>query len=439
VGILVTEAEIRKEIAKNVKELFKHKQEAKFIPGKTKIRYAGAVYSHEEINAIFDATLNGWFGLGQYARQFEQQLKEFIGCERVILTNSGSSANLLAITSLTAPDLEGHLEKGDEVLTPACTFATTFNPIIQNQLMPVVVDIVPETYNVDAEKLSDAISPKTKAMIIPHTLGNPCDVHELAKIAKENNIFLIEDCCDALGSTYAGKSLGSFGVMGTLSMYPAHHITIGEGGAIYLNDAKMYRTINSYRDWGRACYCESTETNSLGACNMRFNWKINDHFYDHKYMYSHIGYNLKPTEILTAMGTEQIKRLPEFTKARKRNFKILKEELSGLEANFIFPESLPKADPSWFAFPLTIRDDSKISRIDLCTYLEKHMIETRYIFSGNVLRHEAYKDVKTRIVGSLENSDRIIKSSFFVGVYPGNSEEKTKYIAQKINDFVKQS
>ena len=430
-----SEAEIRAAIAKNVVEFFGAKQDEKFVPGKTKIRYAGSVYGHEEVNAIFDAVLNGWFGLGQYARQFESQLKDVVGCERVILTNSGSSANLLALTSLTAPDLEGHIEKGAEVLTPACTFATTFNPIIQNQLMPVVIDIVPETYNIDANAVQDAISSKTKAMIMPHTLGNPCDVETLAKVAKENNLFLIEDCCDALGSTYAGKHVGSSGIMGTLSMYPAHHITMGEGGAIFLNDQNLYRTVNSYRDWGRACYCESTETNPMGACNMRFNWKINDVFYDHKYMYSHIGYNLKPTEFQAAMGTEQVKRLPGFIRARKRNFRILREEFSGLEDDFILPESLPKADPCWFAFPLTIKDGSSINRRDMCIFLEKHMIETRYIFSGNVLRHEAYRDVKSKVVGSLENSDRIIKSSFFVGIYPGNSEEKTKYIAEKINEF----
>ena len=274
---------------------------------------------------------------------------------------------------------------------------------------------------------------------MPHTLGNPNEMDTVMKIAKENNLFVIEDNCDALGSKYAGKFTGTFGIMGTLSLYPAHHITTGEGGAIFLNDLRFSKIIKSYRDWGRACYCESTETNPFGACGMRFNWNLEGKdglTYDHKYMYNHIGYNLKPTEIQIAMGVEQLKRLPLFIEKRKINFKILCEELGFLDKYFIMPKSLKKADPCWFSFPLTIRDHRKIDRKEICTFLEKQNIETRYIFSGNILRHPAYKYVHPRIVGSLENSDKVIMDSFFVGVYPGNTEEKTKFIASKIKEFV---
>jgi len=256
------------------------------------------------------------------------------------------------------------------------------------------------------------------------------------KIANESDLLVIEDNCDALGSKYGGKYTGTFGVMGTLSMYPAHHITVGEGGAIFLNDMRYSKIVKSFRDWGRACYCESTEKNPFGSCGMRFDWKLQGELkYDHKYMYSHIGYNLKPTEIQVAMGVAQLKRLPLFIEARKRNFKILFEELNSLDDLFILPHSLNKADPCWFAFPLTIKDTKKINRAKICEFLEKSQIETRYIFSGNLLRHPAYKDIKPRIVGELTNSDRVLTNSFFVGVYPGNSEEKTKFIAKKIKEF----
>ncbi|MBI2598238.1 MAG: aminotransferase class I/II-fold pyridoxal phosphate-dependent enzyme [Candidatus Diapherotrites archaeon] len=355
------------------------------MPGETKIRYAGAVYGYEEINAIIDSALNGWFGLGNYAREFEKGLAHFIGCKETILANSGSSASLLAITSLTSWQLVDRLKPNDEVITPACTFPTMFNPIIQNNLKPVVLDIIPETYNIDAENLSEAITNKTRLIVLPHTLGNPNDMDTVMKIAKEHEIWVIED------------------------------------------NSKI---IKSFRDWGRACYCESTEKNPFGACGMRFNWKLEGKgnlTYDHKYMYNHIGYNLKPTEIQVAMGVHQLKRLPDFIKIRKRNFKILFEELSILDKYFIFPESHKKADPSWFAFPLTIRDVKKMDRRELCLFLEAQNIETRYIFSGNILRHPAYKNIKTKIIGNLKNSDRVLMNSFFVGIYPGNSEEQTKF------------
>lgn len=429
---------VRKKISEGIKKFFDLKEDEKFVPGKTKVRYAGAVYGEEEINAIVDAALNGWFGLGKHAREFEKGLTDFIGCKETILANSGSSASLLATTSLTSNQLPDRLKPGDEVITPACTFPTTFNPIIQNNLKPVVIDIVPETYNIDAEKLSEAVSKKTRLIVLPHTLGNPTDMETVMKIANENQLWVIEDNCDALGSKYNGKMTGSFGIMGTLSLYPAHHITVGEGGAIFLNDMRFSKIVKSFRDWGRACYCESTEKNPFGACGMRFDWKLEGKgnlTYDHKYMYSNIGYNLKPTEIGVAMGSSQLKRLPEFIKTRKRNFRILSEELASLDNLFILPQSLPKADPSWFAFPLTIRDSKKIKRRELCSFLEKQNIETRYIFSGNLLRHPAYRETKVRVVGSLENSDRVLLNSFFVGVYPGNTEEKTKFIAEKIKEF----
>jgi CDP-6-deoxy-D-xylo-4-hexulose-3-dehydrase len=434
------EETIRAKLRENLKEFYSCRKSSskQFTPKTARIQYAGALFDEHEAIALVDAVLDGWFGLGKKNRVFEQMFSEYLGVARTVLTNSGSSANLLALAALSSPDFKGHMHKGDEVITPAMTFPTTFNSILQNNLVPVLVDVKLGNYNMNPSNLQKALSPKTKAILLPHAFGIPNEMDEVMDFAEDHDLIVVEDNCDALGSTYNGKKTGSFGVLSTCSFYPAHHITMGEGGAVSMrdDDANLYRIIKSFRDWGRACFCEHDETNPDGACGRRFDFKIGGVPYDHRYMYTHIGYNLKPLEFQAAMIIEQLKKLPDFIGKRKANFKELYDEFHKYRQYFILPCWPVQSDPSWFCFPLTIREDAPFSRRDITFFLEKNGVQTRLFFAGNVLRQPAYKNVECRIVGSLEHSDKIMKDSFFIGVYPGIDEEKMAYVISKVEEFM---
>lgn len=434
------EEELRSEILERVEELYRlRKEQETFIPGKSKVNYAGRVFDEKEMVAVVDSVLDFWLTLGPKGIQFENALSDFLGVKKVMVTNSGSSSNLIAITALTSPELENCLKPGDEVITTALTFPTTLAPIIQNNLVPVFVDVETDTYNIDASRIEDAISPRTRAIIFAHTLGNPCEMDRIMAIAKRHNLYVIEDTCDALDSRYDGRLVGAFGDMSTYSFYAAHHITMGEGGAVATNDPTLHRIALSIRDWGRACWCQTGERNPKGACNNRFGFRFEGlpEGYDHKYTYTNIGYNLKPLDIQCAMGLEQLKKLPDFTRRRKENFKILFEAFAGYEDRFILPRSLPKADPSWFAIPITVRKDAGFTKNEIVEYLEKSMIETRMLFAGNILRQPGYKGINRRISGGLDNTDNTMFNTFFLGVFPGMTEEKLGYMVDKINEFMR--
>jgi CDP-6-deoxy-D-xylo-4-hexulose-3-dehydrase len=440
------EAALRKEIFKTVKRILQLRSSEKtFRPGKDLVRYAEAIYDHEEIENMFNAILDGWFGVGKYARRFEVEFAKFLNVRSAIITNSGSSADLLVISALMSDQLgnDVRLKKGDEVITPASTFPTTINPIIQNSLIPALIDVELGTYNINVKSLNLALSKKTKAIYIPHTLGNPNDMDYLVEFAKEHDLFLIEDACDALGSKYNGKLIGGFGSFGTFSFYPAHQITTGEGGAIVTNDAKLSEIVYSLRDWGRTCvmpicnpqHCTDKEC-PKSALHDGYIVSSLPEDYDKRYSYTNIGFNLKPTEIQAAMGLAQLKKLPRFIEVRKKNFMFLYDEFQKYEDFFILPESLPKSEPCWFAFPLTIKENSPFKRKDVIQWLTKNNIEVKVLFSGNILRHPAYKNVKCRVVEKLTNSDRILRDSFFLGNYPGMSEEKMMYMIEKMKEFI---
>lgn len=427
----------RKEIMDLVSKFVEDKPKEDFVPGKTWIRYAGRVYGVEEYLNLIDAALDGWITAGRYSEEFEFEFSKFLGVESSILVNSGSSANLIALSSLTSPLLgNNRIKSGDEVITVAAGFPTTVNPIIQNDLVPVFVDVEERTYNINVGQIKDAISERTKAIMIAHTLGNPFDLGSVMKICKEYGLYLIEDNCDALGSTYQGKMTGSFGDFSTLSFYPAHHITMGEGGAVNTNDPILERIMRSFRDWGRDCYCE---TGASDSCGMRFTQKFGDLplGYDHKYVYSHIGYNLKATDLQAALGVAQLKKADNFIKIRKKNFHFIYERLKDFEDYLILPKSLPDADPSWFAFPITVREDSGLRRLELTNYLEKNKIMTRTLFAGNITKHPAYINVRKRIPLDLKITDKVMNNSFFVGVYPGINNEMIEYMAGTFEDFLR--
>ncbi len=431
--------EAKKNFQKYLKEFYKDEKEKEFIPESSRVQYAGAIFDENEVMSILNSVLDGWFGLGKSAREFESKFSDYIGAKRTVLTNSGSSANLLALSSLTSKEITTHLKKGDEVITTAMAFPTTLNPILQNGLIPVFLDVELGTYNVNPTDLEEALTDKTKLIFLAHAFGIPNEMDKIMKFAKDNDLFVIEDNCDALGSTYDNKKTGSFGTLSTCSFYPSHHITMGEGGSVSINsdDETLYRAIKSFRDWGRACYCSHDETSPNGACNKRLDFKVDGVPYDHRYVYTHRGYNLKPIELQAAMGIEQLKRLPEFIRKRKKNFKVLYEELKNYEDYFILPKVPKKADPSWFCFPITLKNNSPFERRDIISFLEKNKIQTRLFFAGNVTRQPAYKDMGHRVVGNLNNSNKIMKDSFFVGVYPGIDEERMSYMIGKIEEFMK--
>ncbi len=434
---------LRQEIFSKITQYYQEMHRVKkFIPGKSRVHYAGRVYDEQELLNMVDAVLDFWITLGAYGRQLEQELADYLGVREVILVNSGSSANLVAITTLMSPQVKGHLSPGDEVLTPAVTFPTTFTPLIQNGLVPVVIDCELGTYNVAPEKMERAISHKTRAMFIPHTLGNPNEMDKILAICAKYKLWLIEDACDALGTTYDGKMVGTFGEFGTLSFYPAHHISMGEGGAVLTDSIELARAARSIRDWGRDCWCKG-EASSNGACGNRFQYKMKmgeeEIDYDHRYIYSNLGYNLKPTDVQAAMGLAQLKKIDWFNEKREHNFRRLYEGLKRYRDVFILPSWNPRAKPAWFAFPLTIRTGAKFSRRRLLEFLEDANIETRLLFTGNILRQPAFQNVNCRVDGDLVNSDLVMANSFFIGVFPGLSDEMLDYVLGKFEEFLEQN
>jgi CDP-4-dehydro-6-deoxyglucose reductase, E1 len=431
---------LRQEIHDRVMEIYKLREEAKeFIPGETKINYAGRVFDEKEMVAVVDSALDFWLTLGAKGRQFCDEFSSYLGMKHCLVTNSGSSSNLVAVSALCSKELKNPIRPGDEVITTAMTFPTTLSPIIQNGLIPVFVDIEEDTYNIDASKIEEAITEKTRAIMFAHTLGNPAEIDKIMDIARRYNLYVIEDTCDALDSKYDGKLCGTFGDFSTYSFYAAHHMTMGEGGAVCTNSSELYKDALSIRDWGRACFCQTGEANYKGACNHRFEFKYEGlpDGYDHKYVYSNIGYNLKPLDIQCAMGIEQIKKLPAFTERRKHNFSVLYNCFKQYEDKFILPRVLPKAEPSWFAIPITVREDAGFSKKEFVMYLEERLIETRMLFAGNILRQPGYNDINHRVAGDLKYTDQVLFRTFFLGVYPGMTDGKLQYIIDIINDFFK--
>jgi CDP-4-dehydro-6-deoxyglucose reductase, E1 len=430
--------DLRKEILALTKKYFDSKFGSKvFEQGKDKVFYAGRVFDENELTNLVDSSLDFWLTEGRYAEQFQAKLANYLGVSDIGLVNSGSSANLVALSALTSPKLGARaLKPGDEVIAVAAAFPSTVSPIVQNQLVPVFVDIELGTYNIIADRIRDALSPKTKAIMLAHTLGNPFDLDTVMEVVRERELWFVEDNCDALGSKYNGKLTGTFGHLSTISFYPAHHITTGEGGCVATNDENLGRIARSFRDWGRDCYCAGGESDT---CGRRFSQSFGSlpSGYDHKYVYTHIGYNLKMTDMQAAIGAAQIDKLQSFVDARKRNFSRLLAGLGKHSEFLILPRATPKSDPAWFAFPITVKENTKCQRIDLVAFLEKNLIETRNLFSGNLLRHPAFADIRHRVVGDLVNSDIATKNTFFIGVYPGLSADHIGYVVEKFDEFFK--
>jgi CDP-6-deoxy-D-xylo-4-hexulose-3-dehydrase len=407
-----------------------------FVPGRSPVRYAGRVYDGDEVANLVDASLDFWLTAGRYAEEFESRIAELLGLTDGILVNSGSSANLAALCALTSPLLgERRLRPGDEVVTVAAGFPTTLNPILQNQLRPVFVDVELGTYVPTFEALASAVGPRTRAVFLAHTLGNPFPVKELREFCQTQGLWLLEDCCDALGSVHHGEPCGSFGVAGTLSFYPAHHITMGEGGAVVTANAEFARAARSFRDWGRDCYCAAGENNT---CGLRFAQTCGalPYGYDHKYVYSHVGYNLKATDMQAAIGCAQLGKLEGFVAARKRNFLALRAGLEAHEDRLILPKATAGSDPAWFGFPITVRDNAGFSRTELTRYLDEHKIESRNLFGGNLLRQPAYQGIDCRIHGELRNTDVAMNDAFFLGCYPGLGQAELDYVLTTFEAFL---
>lgn len=421
--------EIRNQILELVREYhgvaFAPKE---FKPDESVVPVSGKVFDHTEMQHLVDSSLDFWLTTGRFARQFEREFAKWFGVRFSLLVNSGSSANLVALSALTSPLLEERrLMPGDEVITAAEGFPTTVNPIVQNNLVPVFLDAHIPTYNIDTTHLEAAISSRTKAIMLAHTLGNPFNVAAVMETAKRHNLWVIEDSCDALGATYNGQKVGTFGDLATISFYPAHHITMGEGGAVLTNNPLLKKLVESFRDWGRDCWCEPGVDNT---CGKRFDWQLGElpHGYDHKYTYSHIGYNLKLSDMQAAVGVAQLEKLDGFIAKRRENFAYLLEQLRPLEQYLVLPEATPNSEPSWFGFPITVREDAPVSRNALVQHLEKHKIGTRLLFGGNLLRQPAYKNVVHRVVGGSTETDRVMNQTFWIGVYPGLSREMLDFI-----------
>jgi CDP-6-deoxy-D-xylo-4-hexulose-3-dehydrase len=411
---------------------------APFVPGQSPVPVAGKVYDHTDMVSLVDSSLDFWLTTGRFNTAFEAKLSKFLGIRRGVQTvNSGSSANLVALTGLTS-HMHGEraLKPGDEVITCATGFPTTVNPSLQNNLVPVFLDVDIPTYNMDVSKLEEAISPKTKAIMLAHTLGNPFDLDAIMAVAEKHNLWVVEDCCDALGATYNGKLVGTYGDVGTVSFYPAHHITMGEGGAVFTSDPAVRRAMESVRDWGRDCWCEPGMDNT---CKRRFDWQLGDlpYGYDHKYTYSHLGYNLKITDMQAAVGLAQMDHLERFIQARRDNFNYLKAALKPYEEFLILPEATAKSDPSWFGFLLTLRDGAPFARDDLVKHLNANKVATRLLFGGNLIRQPYMKDRPYRVVGDLTNADIIVDRTFWIGVYPGLGQDHLDYMVDQIGGFIR--
>jgi CDP-6-deoxy-D-xylo-4-hexulose-3-dehydrase len=405
-----------------------------FAAGESTVPVSGKVIDASDIQAVVDSALDSWFTTGRFAKDFERKLARFVGVRSASLVNSGSSANLLAVSALISPKLGNRqLKPGDEVITVAAGFPTTVNPIIQNRLVPVFLDVTLPTFQVDVTQLEAALSPKTRAIIIAHTLGNVFDAEAVAAFAQKHNLWLIEDCCDALGSTLKGKNVGTFGDIATVSFYPAHHITMGEGGAVLTDKPVLQLLIESFRDWGRDCWCEPGKDNT---CGKRFDWQLGELpcGYDHKYTYSHIGYNLKATDMQAALGASQIEKLPYFIERRKENFRFLRAALEPYADVLLLPEATPGSDPSWFGFPLGVRENAPFTRDDLVSRLEEHKISTRLLFAGNLVRQPAYEGIDYRVIGELKNTDFVMRNVLWVGVYPGLTKPMLDYVAKIIGE-----
>lgn len=407
-----------------------------FVPGTSVVPVSGKVIGADDICSVVDSALDGWFTTGRFAKDFERKLARFFGVRSASLVNSGSSANLVALSALTSPKLgERQLKPGDEVITVAAGFPTTVNPILQNRLVPVFLDVVLPTYEIDVTRLEEARSDRTKAVMIAHTLGNVFNLDAITEFCKKYNLWLVEDCCDALGSTYKGQKVGTFGDIATVSFYPAHHITMGEGGAVLTDKPALQVLIDSFRDWGRDCWCEPGVDNT---CGKRFDWQLGTLpcGYDHKYTYSHVGYNLKATDMQAALGVSQIAKLPGFIERRKANFQYLRAALETLAEFLILPEAGAHSDPSWFGFPIGVKKDAPFTRDQMTKALESQKIGTRLLFAGNLLRQPAYEGYEYRVVGELTNTDFVMNQVFWIGVYPGLSTEMLDFIVQTATEFV---
>ncbi len=409
---------------------------SEFIPGETLVPPSGKLIDFQELQMMVEASLDGWLTTGRFNDEFEKGLANFLGVKHLITVNSGSSANLVAFSTLTSPVLgDRAIQQGDEVITVAAGFPTTVNPIIQFGAVPVFVDIEIGTYNIDVTKIEEAISLKTKAIVLAHTLGNPYNLSVITEICKRHNLWLVEDCCDALGSSYNEKLVGTFGDIGTLSFYPAHHITMGEGGAVFTNSPELRKIAESFRDWGRDCYCPPGKDNT---CGQRFCWKFGSlpKGYDHKYTYSHLGYNLKITDMQAACGLAQLKKAPAFIQKRKDNFRFLKSRLAGCEEFLVLPEETKNSNPSWFGFPITIKDSAPVSRVELLQYLDQCKVGTRLLFAGNLTRQPYMLNKNYRISGELIVTDTVMNQTFWIGVHPSLTEEMLDYAAKKIETYL---
>ena len=424
--------EVLKAVGKYVETAF---PKQKFVPGKTYVSATGKVIGIEEISNMVEASMDGWLTTGRFNTMFENDLAKFLSVKHVLTVNSGSSANLVAFSTLTSPKLgERAIKRGDEVISVAAAFPTTVNPILQFGAIPVFVDTDKVTHNIDSSKLEAAITSKTKAIFLAHSMGNPFDLNTVTALCKKYNLWLIEDCCDALGATYNGQKVGSFGDLATLSFYPAHHITMGEGGAVYTNNSELKAIAESFRDWGRDCYCPPGKDNT---CGKRFCWKLGDlpEGYDHKYIYSHAGYNMKITDIQASCALAQLKKVENFIEKRRSNFKYLNQKLKSLERYLELPVATENSNPSWFGFPIMLKENSGVSRVDLIRYLEDNLIGTRLLFSGNIVKQPYLKNYEYRVMGNLQNTDRVMNQLFSLGVHPGLDTDHLDYIAQKMEEF----
>jgi CDP-6-deoxy-D-xylo-4-hexulose-3-dehydrase len=428
--------ELRKQILNLVseysREAFPDKKE--FVAGESRVPVAGRVFDASDVQTLVDSSLDFWLTAGRFSDEFERNFARRFGVRCARLVNSGSSANLLAVSVLTSPTLgERQLKAGDEVITLAAGFPTTVNPIIQNRAVPVFIDVQLGTYNADVAILEEALTPRTRAVIFAHTLGNPFDLDAVTAFTRKHNLWLIEDCCDALGSTYKGRNVGTFGDLATVSFYPAHHITMGEGGCVLTDKPQLDRLVKSFRDWGRDCWCDPGKDNT---CGRRFDRQLGTlpFGYDHKYTYSHIGYNLKVTDMQAAVGVSQLKKLDTFISARKSNFTTLKKGLESLQDVFLLPDATPGSEPSWFGLPLAVKPESGLTRDKVTRYLESRKIGTRLLFGGNLIRQPAYKDVEYRVVGDLKNTNYVMNNVFWIGVYPGLNDSMIQHMLNSLGE-----